>query len=62
MDLMKKFGFWQKIAFFGGNQVDYTWTVDGFNRLTAKAWGSNQTDYSYDSSNNMIGGLCNVNF
>ena len=37
------------------NQTDFTWTVDGFNRLEHKSWNNNTTTYSYDSNNNMIG-------
>ena len=37
------------------NQTDFTWTVDGFNRLTQKSDGSNTVKYTYDSNNNMTG-------
>ncbi|MBO7127464.1 hypothetical protein J6W78_07980 [bacterium] len=36
------------------NQTDFTWTVDGFNRLTEKSWNSNRITYSYDSNNNLV--------
>ena len=37
------------------NQIDVSWTVDGFNRLTQKSDGSNTVKYTYDSNNNMTG-------
>ena len=37
------------------NQTDFTWTVDGFNRLTQKSWNNNSITYTYDSNNNMTG-------
>ena len=36
------------------NQTDFTWTVDGFNRLTEKSWNNNRITYSYDSNNNLV--------
>ena len=37
------------------NQTDFSWTVDGFNRLTQKSWNNDSVTYSYDSNNNMTG-------
>ena len=37
------------------NQTDFSWTVDGFNRLEHKSWNNTTTTYSYDSNNNMTG-------
>ena len=37
------------------NQTDFSWTVDGFNRLTQKSWNNDSITYTYDSNNNMTG-------
>ena len=37
------------------NQTDFTWTVDGFNRLAQKSWNNESITYTYDSNNNMTG-------
>ena len=37
------------------NQTDFSWTVDGFNRLTQKSWNNESITYTYDSNNNMTG-------
>ena len=36
------------------NQTDFSWTVDGFNRLTQKSWNNESVTYTYDSNNNLV--------
>ena len=36
------------------NQTDFTWTVDGFNRLTQKSWNNDNITYTYDFNNNLV--------
>ena len=36
------------------NQTDFSWTVDGFNRLTQKSWNNDSITYTYDSNNNLL--------
>ena len=36
------------------NQTDFSWTVDGFNRLTQKSWNNDSITYTYDFNNNLV--------
>ena len=36
------------------NQIDVSWTVDGFNRLTQKSLNNESITYTYDFNNNLV--------
>ena len=39
---------------WNNGQEDYTWSVDGLNRLTQKSDGTNTLTYLYDAQNNLV--------